>query len=128
MMFQRSQHATQKDTPTPSPPPPPPPTENDYSPLQDATMMQKIVEMYKLLSSDAQNSNHDDSIYKVTSSLRRLRGDWMLGRWIEGITQASLAFNLWRQRSLTHRASGASVRRRAPFVLVVSFVALVVLD
>jgi hypothetical protein len=75
-------------------------------------MMQKIVEMYKLLSSDAQISNHDDSIYKVTASLRRLRGDWMLGQWIEGITQASLAFNLWRQKSLTHRASGESFRSR----------------
>ncbi len=104
--IQRTHQAAQQRTPTPSPPPPPPP----FS-LQDAITMMKIVEMHKLISSEEENLNqkYDHSIRTVAASLRRIRVDWMLGQWIEDITQASLAFHLWRQRSLSQRAASASV-------------------
>ena len=71
--------------------------------------MFKIVELHKLLGSKDSVHKHDDkSIFTVAASLRKLRGDWMLGQWIETCTAASLAFNLWRQRSLSQRAAGPS--------------------
>jgi hypothetical protein len=94
---------------TESPPPPPPPLYPNVSlSLQDAATMMRIVEMYKLFSSADEDSNqkHGSSAHTLAASLRKLRVDWMLGQWIEGITQASLAFNLWRQRSLFRRAAG----------------------
>ncbi len=94
---------------TESPPPPPPPLYPNVSlSLQDAATMMRIVEMHKLFSAadDDFNQKHGSSAHTLAASLRKLRVDWMLGQWIEGITQASLAFNLWRQRSLFRRAAG----------------------
>jgi hypothetical protein len=100
-------------TPTPSPPPPPPP----FS-LQDAITMMKLVEMHKLLSSEEENLNpkYDSSIRTVAASLRNVRVDWMSGHWIENITQAALAFHLWRQRSLSQRIASASIFVESAFI------------
>ncbi len=93
---------------SPSPPPPPP---HDDAPLtlQEAANMKKIVEMHRLLCSQDESPGElhgAESIYTLAASLRKLRGDWMLGVWIKCITQASLAFHLWRQRCLSPRAAG----------------------
>jgi hypothetical protein len=42
----------------------------------------------------------------AAASLRKLCGDWMLGKWIGTITHAALAFHLWHQKSLTKRFAG----------------------
>lgn len=100
-------HRAQQRIQSASPPPPPPPLLGPPT-LRVAATMVKIVEMHKLLGSGEELSAKpiDTSIYTVSASLRKLRGDWMLGQWIETYTAASLAFNLWRQRSLSQRTAG----------------------
>ena len=104
----RSRYRTQ--TASPSPPPPPPLPQNAFEKFKDAAKMMKIVEMCTFLNSEEDKTTYalDKSIFKVAASLRKLRSDWMLGTWIESITQASLAFSFWRQRSLSRRSAGLS--------------------
>lgn len=97
---------------SPYPPPPPPPDDIPEAPvtLQDVVNMKKIVEMQSLLFSQEETSGQmhgNTSMYTSAASLRKLRHDWILGGWIKYITQASLAFHLWRQRCLPQRAAGS---------------------
>jgi hypothetical protein len=121
---QRSRYRTQ--TESPSPPPPPPLPQNAFEKFKDAAKMMKIVEMCTFLNSeeDKTTDSFDKSIFKVAASLRKLRSDWMLGTWIESITQASLAFSFWRQRTLSRRSAGLSqccvASSYQPFLLILS--------
>jgi hypothetical protein len=106
---QSARRRRQYESPSPSPPPPPPPHDDAPLTLQEAANMKKIVEMHTLLCSQDESPGElhgAKSIYTLAASLRKLRGDWMLGVWIQCITQASLAFHLWRQRCLSLRAAG----------------------